>query len=550
MDDRGGGRGYYRGGGGRHRHHRGRGRGRGRGSRHQPYNNNRSRHNNYHGGGGGGGRGRGRPGNRFGANSFTQQDPNTAMIRQVFSFVSRVGEFKNIRESEPAAATADGQQGLQLRPVEATSAGNINDLVTALCSEDKLDMLFKCQPASMPVKAEEKVGKLGHLVVSCSASLPLQTPCYAALTLAVNEQIKGSQWEGFASRCVNYATHNFAVDLDTILGTGKNVAQAACRLKLLLRYLAILGRMGIVKGYEEGSDHGSDSNKLTVFGLLSMLVQTAKVSQERNLPATVAHLLSSLVLSTLPYVIEYVPQEVTEESILRPIDALLRTYKSTFTPGTGCTSILLKGEQDDGEEMDDDEEEEDTKAVAASSSESSKKESTGTSTKSSPSSTLPGDEDMKTGEITVPLNDTSEVVTDKVRVALKSSYRPERSESSQDKYCFAYSIRITNESDNPIQLVSRRFEIQSVGLPHKDVVSGPGVTGRQPILKPGESFEYTSTAPLNVKPMLEKTPILARMSGEYNFVILGEDGTTPLSSNPLQAKLGLFHFILPALSAS
>eukprot|EP00536_Pseudo-nitzschia_multiseries_P016162 jgi/Psemu1/220405/e_gw1.1033.5.1 len=157
---------------------------------------------------------------------------------------------------------------------------------------------------------------------------------------------------------------------------------------------------------------------------------------------------------------------------------------------------------------------------------------------------------MTTGDISVPLNDTSEIVTDKVRVALKSSYRPERSESSQDKYCFAYSIRITNESDNPIQLVSRRFEIQSVGLPHKDVVSGPGVTGRQPILKPGESFEYTSTAPLNVKPMLDKTPVLARMSGEYNFVILGEDGTTPLSSNPLQAKLGLFHFILPALSAS
>lgn len=205
-----------------------------------------------------------------------------------------------------------------------------------------------------------------------------------------------------------------------------------------------------------------------------------------------------------------------------------------------------RADEDDDEEEEEDEEE-DTKAVSASASEPKKKES---SSKSTPSSTLPGDEDMTTGDISVPLNDTSEIVTDKVRVALKSSYRPERSESSQDKYCFAYSIRITNESDNPIQLVSRRFEIQSVGLPHKDVVSGPGVTGRQPILKPGESFEYTSTAPLNVKPMLDKTPVLARMSGEYNFVILGEDGTTPLSSNPLQAKLGLFHFILPALSAS
>lgn len=207
------------------------------------------------------------------------------------------------------------------------------------------------------------------------------------------------------------------------------------------------------------------------------------------------------------------------------------------------------------EETDDDEEEEeddddDDMVKAESSSSSTKQSSSKTSSSASPSVIRPGDEDMKTGDITIPLNDKSEVVTDKVKVSLTSSYRPERSESSQDKYCFAYNIRITNESENPIQLVSREFEIQSVGLPHKDVVSGPGVTGRQPILKPGESFEYTSTAPLNVKPVLDKTPVLARMSGEYNFVILGEDGTTPLSSKPLQAKLGLFHFILPALSTS
>jgi len=209
-----------------------------------------------------------------------------------------------------------------------------------------------------------------------------------------------------------------------------------------------------------------------------------------------------------------------------------------------------RAEEEDDDEDDDDDEEDDApaaKSKAATSTPAAKKE---TASKTSPSSTLPGDEDMKTGNISLPLNDKSEVVTEKVRVVLTSSYRPERSESSQDKYCFAYNIRITNESDNAIQLVSRRFEIQSVGLPHKDVVSGPGVTGRQPILKPGESFEYTSTAPLNVKPMLDKTPVLARMSGEYNFVILGDDGSTPLSSTPLQAKLGLFHFILPSLSAS
>ena len=345
MDDRGGGRGYYR-GGGRHRHYRGRGRGRGRGHRHQPYNNNRSRYN-------GGGRGR-RPGNRFGAGSFAQQDPQAAMLRQVYSFVSRVGEFKNIRESE---APAGEQQGL--RPVVATTAGNINDLVTVLCSPDKMDMLFKYQPASIPgIKAEEKIGSLGHLVISCAASLPLQTPCYAALTLAVNEQIKGSQWEGFAYRCVQYAMHKFIVDLDTVLGTGKSVAHAACRMKLLLRYLAILGKIGIVKGYEPPPEGAPDFNKLSVFSLLLVLVETAKVSKTRNLPSTVAQLLISLVLSTLPYVMEYIPQEAIAELLLKPIEEMFRNYKSIFTPGTGCTSILLKGEQDDGEDMDDDDEEE------------------------------------------------------------------------------------------------------------------------------------------------------------------------------------------------
>jgi len=348
MDDRGGGRGYYRGGGGRHRY-RGRGRGRGRGHRHQPYNNNR-RYNNH------GGRGRGRPGNRFGAGSFAQQDPQAAMLRQVYSFVSRVGELKNIRESEAAAGE---QQGQQLRPVVATTAGNINDLVTVLCSPDKMDMLFKYQPASMPgIKAEEKIGSLGHLVISCASSLPLQTPCYAALTVAINEQIKGSQWEGFANRCVEYSMLKFLTDLDSVLGLGKNVAHAACRMKLLLRYLAILGKIGVVKGYENPPEGTPDYNKLTIFGLLSVLVQTAKVSQARKLPVTVANLLISLVLSTIPYLVEYVPQDAIAELILKPIEEMIQNYKSTFTPGTGCTSILLKGEQDDGEEMDDDDEEE------------------------------------------------------------------------------------------------------------------------------------------------------------------------------------------------
>lgn len=170
---------------------------------------------------------------------------------------------------------------------------------------------------------------------------------------------------------------------------------------------------------------------------------------------------------------------------------------------------------------------------------------------SKPASTLPGDTDMTSGNVkTSDVSDSSNIVTDNVRVQVSSTYRPERSDTNLDKHCFAYNVRITNESPKQnIQLVSRRFDIQTVGSSTKDVVQGPGVTGRQPILKPSESFEYTSTAPLSVKPMLDKTSVVARMEGEYNFVLLGDDGTTPISSTPLQAKMGEFHFILPDLDA-
>ncbi|KAL7580186.1 hypothetical protein ACA910_012937 [Epithemia clementina (nom. ined.)] len=219
--------------------------------------------------------------------------------------------------------------------------------------------------------------------------------------------------------------------------------------------------------------------------------------------------------------------------------AELGTFHFIFPEDQRVKPFRTEEAEEDEEEDDDDDDDETS---------SSRRPSSAPSTSTSPpsvASTLPGDRDMKVGDIAVPLNDSSETITEDVRVQVTSSYRPERSEEALGKHCFAYNIRITNESNKPIQLVSRRFEIQTIGSSSKDVVQGPGVTGRQPILKPGESFEYTSTAPLSVRPMLDKTPVVARMQGEYNFVRLSDDATTPVSSAPLQAKLAMFHFILP-----
>jgi hypothetical protein len=352
---------YSRDGGGRGRG----GRGRGHNSRHQPYNNTRR---GGHRGGGGGGRG-----NRFGDNQGQQLDAQTVMVRQVSSFVSRVGELKNINEDAFPTESAPGG----LRPVEVTTAGNIMDLVAVLCLEDKMEILFKYlqdddtpatfdRQANSVLKPQDRIGRLGHLIVSCAGTLPLQTPCYAALTLAVHEQIKGSRWEGFAPRCAEYAMSSIARDLDAILSGSKDdtVAYAACRIKLILRYLATLGKIGIVHTYQ--NEQAADPTKLTVFGLLSIIVDAAKAAAvgAARLPSNAAspaaaHLLIYVVLSTLPFVNDYVSQDSVDEWILKPIEALLQSYRSTFVPGTGETAILLKGEQDDGDHDGEEEEEDD-----------------------------------------------------------------------------------------------------------------------------------------------------------------------------------------------
>ena len=118
------------------------------------------------------------------------------------------------------------------------------------------------------------------------------------------------------------------------------------------------------------------------------------------------------------------------------------------------------------------------------------------------------------------------------------------------KHCFQYTIRITNSSPtDTIQLLGRRFEIQTVGSSMKDVVQGEGVTGRTPVLKPGEVFEYTSTAPLSVRP-IGTTIVAARMKGEYRYEVLAEGQSTATdaqveSGGNETADLGTFHFIFP-----
>jgi ApaG protein len=108
--------------------------------------------------------------------------------------------------------------------------------------------------------------------------------------------------------------------------------------------------------------------------------------------------------------------------------------------------------------------------------------------------------------VTAPM---SEAVTRNIRVEVLSLYSAENSRPLQDEWVFQYTVRITNQGTETVQLLSRHWIITDA-LEHVEEVRGPGVIGEQPVLAPGESFKYSSWCPL-------KTP-MGMMHGTYRMV--------------------------------
>jgi ApaG protein len=108
----------------------------------------------------------------------------------------------------------------------------------------------------------------------------------------------------------------------------------------------------------------------------------------------------------------------------------------------------------------------------------------------------------------------SEAVTHNIRVEVLAQHSPENSKPLQDEWVFQYTVRITNQGAETVQLLSRHWIITDA-LEHVAEVKGPGVVGEQPVLAPGESFKYSSWCPL-------KTPS-GRMHGTYQMVRAGGD---------------------------
>ena len=115
------------------------------------------------------------------------------------------------------------------------------------------------------------------------------------------------------------------------------------------------------------------------------------------------------------------------------------------------------------------------------------------------------------------------------QVEVVPQYLPDQSNPEEDLYVFAYTITITNTGEVPAQLISRTWNVNDA-TGHTERVRGLGVVGQQPLLKPGQSFEYTSGTRL-------RTPT-GTMHG--SFFCVAEDGEKFDADVPM--------FVLDALS--
>ena len=114
-----------------------------------------------------------------------------------------------------------------------------------------------------------------------------------------------------------------------------------------------------------------------------------------------------------------------------------------------------------------------------------------------------------------------------INIDVQTRHLPEHKDA-EEKFAFAYQITVTNKSDVTVQLLNRYWLITD-GNGHTSEVSGEGVVGKQPRIKPGESFQYTSGA-------LIDTPV-GSMQGYYEMET--EDGST------FRANINAFSLSVP-----
>jgi ApaG protein len=86
--------------------------------------------------------------------------------------------------------------------------------------------------------------------------------------------------------------------------------------------------------------------------------------------------------------------------------------------------------------------------------------------------------------------------TRSIRITVRPFYLDQHSSPNEGHYVWAYHVRIENEGGETVQLRNRHWQITDERGRLQEV-RGPGVVGEQPVLQPGQSFEYTSSCPLS-----------------------------------------------------
>ncbi len=99
-------------------------------------------------------------------------------------------------------------------------------------------------------------------------------------------------------------------------------------------------------------------------------------------------------------------------------------------------------------------------------------------------------------------------VTSGVRISVRTQYRELYSNAYDYQFLFAYFVSIENQNDFTVQLLSRSWHIFDSSGEHR-VVEGKGVIGQQPLLEPGDTYEYESACKLVTD--------MGKMSGNYSF---------------------------------
>ncbi|WP_237152000.1 Co2+/Mg2+ efflux protein ApaG [Oryzibacter oryziterrae] len=100
-------------------------------------------------------------------------------------------------------------------------------------------------------------------------------------------------------------------------------------------------------------------------------------------------------------------------------------------------------------------------------------------------------------------------VTHSIVISVEPNFLPQESDPSENRFVWSYRVVIENRSDRAVQLIARKWDITD-GNGVRREVSGPGVVGQQPVIEPGEAFEYSSGCPLTTDSGI--------MSGSYKMV--------------------------------